>query len=57
MFTTQFWLIVIGFAQMIGCSWIFSMFLKLEFLLRATLRRMETMKLQNTIFFVTLRHI
>lgn len=57
MFTTQFWLIVIGFAQMIGCSWIFSMFLKQEFLLRATLRRMETMKLQNTIFFVTPRHI
>ena len=57
MFTTQFWLIVIGFAQMIGCSWIFSMFQKQEFLLRVTLRRMETMKLQNTIFFVTLRHI
>ena len=28
MFTTQLWLIVIGFAQMIGCSWIFSMFQK-----------------------------
>lgn len=28
MFTTQFWLIVIGFAQMIGCCWIFSMFQK-----------------------------
>ena len=28
MFTTQFWLIVIGFAQMIGCSWIFSKFQK-----------------------------
>ena len=28
MFTTQFWLIVIGFAQMIGCSWICSKFLK-----------------------------
>jgi hypothetical protein len=26
MLTAQFWLIVIGFAQMIGCSWIFSMF-------------------------------
>ena len=57
MFTTQFWLIVIGFAQMIGYSWIFSMFQKQEFLLRVTLRRMETMKLQNTIFFVTLRHV
>ena len=57
MFTTLFWLIVIGFAQMIGCSWIFSMFLKQEFLLRVTLRKMETMKLQNTIFFVTPRHI
>ena len=57
MFTTQFWLIVIGFAQMIGCSWIFSMFQKREFLLRVTLRKMETMKLQNTISFVTPRHI
>lgn len=28
MFTTQFWLIVIGIAQMIGCSWIFSKFQK-----------------------------
>lgn len=28
MFTTQFWLIVIGFAQMIGCSWICSKFQK-----------------------------
>lgn len=28
MFTTQFWLIVIGFAQMIGCCWIFSNFQK-----------------------------
>ena len=28
MFTTQFWLIVIGVAQMIGCSWIFSKFQK-----------------------------
>lgn len=28
MLTAQFWLIVIGFAQMIGCSWIFSMFQK-----------------------------
>lgn len=28
MFTTQFWLIVIGIAQMVGCSWIFSKFQK-----------------------------
>lgn len=28
MFSTQFWLIVIGFAQMIGCCWIFNMFQK-----------------------------
>lgn len=28
MFSTQFWLIVIGFAQMVGCSWIFSKFQK-----------------------------
>lgn len=28
MFTTHFWLIVIGIAQMIGCSWIFSKFQK-----------------------------
>ena len=28
MFTTQFWLIVVGIAQMIGCSWIFSKFQK-----------------------------
>lgn len=28
MFTTQFWLIVIGIVQMIGCSWIFSKFQK-----------------------------
>ena len=28
MFTTQFWLIGIGIAQMIGCSWIFSKFQK-----------------------------
>lgn len=28
MFTTLFWLIVIGFAQMIGCSWIYSKFQK-----------------------------
>lgn len=28
MFSTQFWLIVIGFVQMIGCCWIFSMFQK-----------------------------
>lgn len=28
MFSTQFWLIVIGFAQMIGCSWICSKFQK-----------------------------
>lgn len=28
MLTAQFWLIVISFAQMIGCSWIFSMFQK-----------------------------
>ena len=28
MFTTQFLLIVIGIAQMIGCSWIFSKFQK-----------------------------
>ena len=28
MFSTQFWLIVIGFAQMMGCCWIFNMFQK-----------------------------
>ncbi len=28
MFTTQFWLVVIGIAQLIGCSWIFSKFQK-----------------------------
>ena len=28
MLTAQFWLIVIGFVQMIGCSWIFSIFQK-----------------------------
>ena len=28
MFSTQFWLIVIGFAKMIGCCWIFNMFQK-----------------------------
>lgn len=30
MFTTQFWLIVIGIVQMIGCSWIFSKFQKTD---------------------------
>ncbi|MCI6765896.1 MAG: hypothetical protein MR592_08270, partial [Prevotella sp.] len=28
MFSTQFWLIVIGFAKMMGCCWIFNMFQK-----------------------------
>ena len=26
MFTTQFWLIVIGFAKMLGCCWIYNKF-------------------------------